>query len=48
MYFMKKMNMQALARPAYLPNPIFNLLMNIFYVTGSLAGWERLYKKYTE
>ena len=48
MYFMKKMNMKALARPAYLPNPIFNLLMNIFYVTGSLAGWESLYKKYTE
>jgi len=48
MYFMKKMNMQAVARPANLPSPIFNLLMNIFYVAGSLAGWERLYKKYTE
>jgi quercetin dioxygenase-like cupin family protein len=48
MYFMKKMNMKALARPAKLPSPIFNFLMNIFYVAGSLAGWERLYKKYTE
>ena len=47
MYFMKK-NAKALARPASLPGPIFNLLMNIFYVAGSLAGWEKLYKKYTE
>jgi quercetin dioxygenase-like cupin family protein len=47
MYFMKK-NAKALARPTSLPSPIFNLLMNIFYVAGSLAGWERLYKKYTE
>jgi len=47
MYFMKRMNMQALARPASLPAPIFNILMNIFYVYGSLAGWEKLYRKYT-
>jgi len=48
MYFMKKMNAKALARPTSVPGPIFALLMNIFYVAGSLAGWERLYKKYTE
>jgi quercetin dioxygenase-like cupin family protein len=48
MYFMKKMNAKALARPTNVPGPIFALLMNIFYVAGSLAGWERLYKKYTE
>jgi quercetin dioxygenase-like cupin family protein len=48
MYFMKRMNMQAVARPASLPAPIFNVLMNIFYVYGSLAGWEKLYRKYTE
>jgi quercetin dioxygenase-like cupin family protein len=48
MYFMKRMNMQAVARPASLPGPIFNALMSIFYVYGSLAGWEKLYRKYTE
>jgi len=47
MYFMK-MNSKALARPTNVPAPVFNLLMNIFYIVGSLAGWERLYKKYTE
>ena len=48
MYFMKRMNAQALARPSSVPGPVFGLLMNIFYWVGTLAGWERLYKKYTE
>jgi quercetin dioxygenase-like cupin family protein len=48
MYFMRKMNAKALARPTGVPGPIFALLMNIFYMAGSLAGWEKLYKKYTE
>jgi quercetin dioxygenase-like cupin family protein len=48
MYFMKKMNAKALARPTSVPAPIFSLLMNTFYMFGELAGWERLYKKYTE
>jgi len=48
MYFMKRMNAKALARPASLPGPVFSLLMDLFYVAGSLAGWERLYRKYTE
>jgi hypothetical protein len=48
MYFMKRMNMQAVARPAYVPAPVFGVLMSIFYLYGSLAGWESLYKKYTE
>jgi quercetin dioxygenase-like cupin family protein len=38
MYFMKKMNLQASARPASLPAPVFELLKNIFYMYGSLAG----------
>ncbi len=48
MYFMKKMNAKALARPTNVPGLVFSLLMNIFYLVGSLAGWEWLYKKYTE
>jgi len=48
MYFMRRMNAQALARPPSIPEPIFSLLMNIFYLVGTFAGWEKLYKKYTE
>ena len=48
MYFMKRMDMQAAARPSNLPGPVFEMLKHIFYVYGSLAGWERLYRKYTE
>ncbi len=48
MYFMKKMNAKALARPTNVPAPVFGLLMNSFYMIGELAGWEKLYKKYTE
>jgi quercetin dioxygenase-like cupin family protein len=48
MYFMRRMNAQALARPASVPEPVFRLLMNTFYLAGTLAGWEKLYKKYTE
>jgi len=48
MYFMKRMNTKALARPSNVPAPLFSLLMNTFYVVGTLAGWEKLYQKYTE
>lgn len=48
MYFMKRMNVKALARPATVPDPVFRVLMNLFYAYGSLAGWEKMYKKYTE
>ena len=48
MYFMKKMNVKALARPTSVPGPVFGMLLNVFYVVGSIAGWESLYKKYTE
>lgn len=48
MYFMKKMNAKALARPASMPGPIFDMLMGVFHIIGALAGWEVLFKKYTE
>lgn len=48
MYFMRRMNAQALARPPSIPEPVFSLLMNTFYLVGTFAGWEKLYKKYTE
>lgn len=48
MYFMKRMNLKALARPSNVPGPVFSLLMSTCYVVGTLAGWDKLYKKYTE
>jgi mannose-6-phosphate isomerase-like protein (cupin superfamily) len=48
MYFMKRMNAKALARPSYVPGPLFRVLMNVFLVVGSAAGWEKQYKRYTE
>jgi quercetin dioxygenase-like cupin family protein len=47
MYFMRKLNARAVARPSFVPGPVFSLLMWISYMIGSLAGWERLYRKYT-
>jgi hypothetical protein len=48
MYFMKKMDVRSVARPAAVPAPVFNLFTSFFYVIGSFAGWEKLYRKYTE
>jgi hypothetical protein len=42
------MNARAFTRPANVPAPLFSLLMSTFYVVGTLAGWEKLYRKYTE
>ncbi|HET9590332.1 MAG TPA: cupin domain-containing protein [Anaerolineales bacterium] len=48
MYFMKRMNARALARPSYVPGPVFRLLMNMFFMIGSMADWEKQYRRYTE
>ena len=47
MYLMKKINAGALVRPARIPGQFFQLFMNIFFIVGSIAGWEKLYRKYT-
>jgi hypothetical protein len=47
-YFMKKMNIRALTRPTSIPKPLFGLALNVFYLMGLMAGWEKQYKKYTE
>lgn len=47
LYFLRKMNAQAVARPSFVPGPLFSLLMNAFGIAGTLAGWDRLYRKYT-
>jgi len=48
MYFLRKMRARAVARPSYVPGPLFRLLMEIFFVIGSIAGWEKQYRKYTQ
>ena len=47
MYFLKKMRARTLARPAYLPDPVFRLLMQGCLAIGSVAGWEKLYRQFT-
>lgn len=46
LYLMRKMRTQSVARPAWIPTPLFRALMEISYVFGSVAGWEKLYRKY--
>lgn len=46
-YMLKKAKAQSLTRPAFAPEWLFLLGMNIFFVVGSVLKWERLYKKYT-
>ncbi len=48
LYFMKRMNAQAVARPANVPALMMGLMLTIFGVIGQLAGWEKQYLKYTE
>jgi quercetin dioxygenase-like cupin family protein len=47
MYLLKKGNILSLPRPAFAPDPLFRLGMNIFYAIGSILGWESMYKRYT-
>ena len=46
-YFTKKMNAQCITRPTSIPSPIFKIVINLFYVVGSILGWNNLYTKYT-
>jgi hypothetical protein len=48
MYFVKKMNTRALTRPTSVPKPLLGLLLNLFYLIGTLAGWEKQFRQYTE
>jgi quercetin dioxygenase-like cupin family protein len=48
LYFLKRMDAKAIARPSYVPGVLFQLLMNVFLIIGTIAGWEKLYRRYTE
>lgn len=47
MFFMKKLNIAALVRPAFIPAPLFRLGLGMFGMFGDLLGWEKLCRKYT-
>jgi quercetin dioxygenase-like cupin family protein len=48
MYCLKKAKAKALVRPYLVPEPFFRLGMNIFFMLGTVAGWETLYRKYAD
>jgi hypothetical protein len=47
MFMLKKANALSVTRPAFAPDWLFRLGMNVFYAIGSLMKWERIYEKYT-
>lgn len=46
-YFMKRMKAQGVTRPTKIPAPVFKIVLNLFYIIGSISGWDKYYKKYT-
>ena len=48
LYFMQRMGIRAAVRPSRVPGPVFILAKTICFAAGSAAGWERLYRRYTE
>ena len=46
-YFLRKMKCKALARPTNIPAPAFKMALNVFYLIGTIKGWNKLYEKYT-
>ncbi|MCP1384715.1 cupin domain-containing protein [Runella salmonicolor] len=46
-YFTKKMNAQCITRPTSIPAPVFKMVINLFFMVGTVLGWNKLYTKYT-
>lgn len=46
-YFTRKMNAQCITRPTSIPAPVFKMVINLFYVVGTILGWNKLFAKYT-
>jgi quercetin dioxygenase-like cupin family protein len=47
LYLLKRANALSLLRPAFAPEWMFRLGMEVFFVLGNFLGWESLYKRYT-
>jgi mannose-6-phosphate isomerase-like protein (cupin superfamily) len=48
LYFTKKMKARCIARPTSIPSPIFRLAIEICFIIGRFAGWEKLFNRYTD
>jgi len=48
LYCLKKANAEALVRPSFVPELFFRLGMNLFYMLGTVAGWDKMYNKYAD
>lgn len=48
MYMLKTCNALSITRPAFAPDWLFRLGMDIFFTMGTTLGWESLYRKYIE
>lgn len=46
-YMLRKAQALSLTRPAFAPELFFRLGLHIFFLIGSILGWDSLYKKYT-
>jgi quercetin dioxygenase-like cupin family protein len=38
---------KALTRPTNIPAPLFSFCLNLFYLIGKIAGWKKLFHRYT-
>jgi hypothetical protein len=47
LYLLKRANVTSLPRPSLVPEAVFRLGMQVFYLIGKSMGWEALYRKYT-
>ena len=47
LYFLRKMKARCITRPTSIPAALFNLATYICYYIGVIAGWSKLYRKYT-
>jgi quercetin dioxygenase-like cupin family protein len=47
MFMLKKADALSLTRPSFAPDWLFHMGMNVFFVIGSVLGWETFYKNYT-
>lgn len=47
-FFISRMNSRAITRPTSIPSYLFRLALQLAFLTGSVLGWDRLYRKYTE
>ena len=47
-YFTKKMRAQCITRPTSIPAPVFDFVINCFYIIGLVLGWKKFFVKYTD